>query len=408
MKKFKALFLALLITFSACMFACDCQNAGGKNNLSGSDLDNAEKYYIKWEGRYEYKTNEDTGTDSVYLYHTATGFTVDFTGTELKVSFNSKISGDSESRYPYYNVSVDDEIIPTVDRSRTFFLTGGEQEITVVSGLKNGKHTVKCLKMSEPYDAETSITGFKTDGEFIERNKEDDNSNFRFMFVCASGGSGHGSLGYSERNGSAARTTANSSSLHAFNYLTARMFGADVQFVANSGWGVAYPSGKSITDVIDYTGITISNNVSGALTTAEWDYNKWIPDVIIFNIGGNDTGANGFNQSVYQDRVVELVENLHEHYPNAKMIWTHTESNAGRYAVSALTDAGILSEGYMVIGIIPKVGSDGTYGANGHNSFKTHITSADILANILTEEWGYTKINDNVSFDDYNDILLKF
>jgi hypothetical protein len=121
------------------------------------------------------------------------------------------------------------------------------------------------------------------------------------MMVCASGGSGHGSLGYSDDGkGGLGRNTSNSSSLHAFNYLTARMFGADVQFVANSGWGVSYPSGKSIYDVLDYSGITTSNSVNGAKTTAKWDHQKWVPDVIIFNIGGNDTTADGFSELTYQ------------------------------------------------------------------------------------------------------------
>ena len=89
------------------------------------------------------------------------------------------------------------------------------------------------------------------------------------------------------------------------------------------------------------------------------------------------------------------------------MVWTHTNSSAGNYAVSAMSDAGILKEDYMKVAIIPKVGADGTVGANGHNSLATHISTAEILADTL-ESWGYKRQYDNILFEDYESILQKF
>ena len=374
----------------------------------------AQEPYIKWEGRYDYTAPEGNEPGKINLYHTASGFTVDFTGTELFVDFDCTVQGDSKNHYPYYNIAVDDEVLPTVKPERTFFLTGGRQRVKIVGGLSNGKHTVKCLKMSEPYDALTSIVAMETDGSFLKRDVEYDKGNFRFMAICASGGSGHGALGYSDDTGArTGRTTKNSSSLHAFNYLTARMFNADVQFVGNSGWGVAFGTGQAVSKVLDYSGITISNNVSGAKQTALWDHQKWIPDVILFNIGGNDTISGSFVQDTYQQAVVDMVRKLHDLYPNAYMVWTHTNSNAGKYAVSAMTDAGILSAGYMKVAIIPKVGANYNdapmgVGANNHNSIKSHIVSADILAQTLHDNWGFTPLYQNITFEDYESVLQKF
>jgi hypothetical protein len=411
MKKYlsAALILALLLSTMALM-GCreEAPEVPKVDLLLAEDMLSADPAYVKLEGRYDYTAPNGSDPGRINLYHTASGFTVQFTGTALYAEFYSEISGNSEKHYPYYNVAVDDEVLPTAAEDRTFCLTGGQQRITIVEGLPYGEHTVKCLKMSEPYDALTSIVLMETDGGFVERDAAYDAGNFRFMFVCASGGSGHGSLGYSENGGNLGRTTSNSSSLHAFNYLTARMFGADVQFVANSGWGVSYPKGRSILDVLEYSGITTSNNVSGAQTTAAWDHQKWIPDVIIFNIGGNDTTADGFEKATYQKEVVQLVKRLHELYPKAYMIWTHTNSNAGKYAVSALTDAGIMKESYIQVAIIPKVGADGTVGANNHNSIATHIATADILKDILAQTWGFTPVCGNISIEEYTHILEKF
>ena len=400
MKKIVCFILCALLLATSLVSCKKEEETEGVKLISGESL--ADNDYIKWEGRYA------ASASSVTLYHTASGFSVDFVGTALYVEFESVVSDNSEKHYPYYNVAVDGEVIPTAAPERTFHLTGGKQRIAIVEGLEQGKHTVKCLKMSEPYDAATSVLSFETDGAFEARDREYDAGNFRFLVVCASGGSGYGSLAYSENGGNCSRTSANSSSLHAFNYLTARMFDADVQFVAHSGWGVAYPQNKAISKVLDHSGITITNSVDGAKTTAAWDHAKWVPDVILFNIGGNDTTKDGFDQSVYQKEVVAMVQKFHELYPNAYMVWTHTNSNAGKFAVAAMTDAGILKEGYMQIVIIPKVGADGTEGAADHNSFKTHITTADIIADALSKQWGFTRVRDNVKFEDFESKLQKF
>lgn len=413
MKRFITILLVIVLVFGVGVFGASCKDTPDGQILVGSDFIAEQKAYVKWEGRYDYTQGEGSNPSKINLYHTASGFTVDFVGSALYVEFDCTISGNSEKKRPYYNVGVDGELMPTTSEDRTFYLSGGRERVTIVDGLEFGNHTVTCLKMSEPYDALTSIVSMETDGEFIERDVEYDKGNFKFMFVCASGGSGHGSLGFSDDGGSLGRTTRNSSSLHSFNYLTARIFGADVQYVGNSGWGVSFPSSQSVFDVLDYSGITTSNNVNGAKTTALWDYNKWIPDVIIFNIGGNDTTASGFNKATYQSEVVQMVKKLHEKYPNAYMVWTHTESNAGRYAVSAMTDAGIMKEDYMAVAIIPKVGVNYNdevmgVGANGHNSLKSHIVSADIIANTLCDKWGFMKLNQNIKFSDYKRVLQMF
>lgn len=399
MKKLLSILLIIIVCLAGCSFL-DAGNPGVKK-LSGALLDDTSAPYVKWEGRYAFSAENGEDTAKVTIYHSATGFTVDFTGTELYVEFESIISGNNSTRYPYFNVAVDDEILPTVSPERTFKLTGGKEKICIVRGLSNSRHTVKCLKMSEPYDATVSILSFETNGKFHKRDLDYDNGCLRFMFVCASGGSGHGALGTS-----GARTTKNSSALHSFNYLTARMFGADVQYVGNSGWGVSFPTNKSVYDVLDYTGITTSNNVSGAKTTPLWDHSKWIPDVIIFNIGGNDTPDGNFNLTTYNKEVVDMVKKLHDLYPNAYMIWTHTNSKAGNYAMSALTDAGSVKAGYLKEVIIPQVGDDGTTGANGHNSLKTHITTAQIIADALCKNWGFITLEQNITLETYQSVIV--
>lgn len=388
----------LLVLLALLALLCSCTRKPAEpGSLSASSF----PPYVKWEGRYEEKAEETA------LLFTASGFTVSFSGTRLEAVFNH------EGSDIYYNVGLDGESLP--NPGRVFCLKAGEKTSSIViEGLEEGMHTATMLKMSEPADGYVALAGLSTDGRFIERDRENDAGRLRFMFVCASGGSGYGSLAYTENPSvTPKRTTANSSSLHAFCYLTARLFKADVQFVAQSGWTVSIPD-KAIADVMEQSGITASSDVQGALSTAPWDLQSWVPDLIIFNIGGNDTVSSLFDRPAYQGKVVEMVEKLHQAYPDAYMVWTHTNSNAGTYAITALSDAGFLRQGWLKEVVIPKVGylkpsgeADNPWvseGAGNHNSLATHIATADILANAL-ETWGFARACENITLSSQRELL---
>lgn len=380
------------------------------STIKGSLLNRSKNPLVKWEGRYEYKASTEEMPSMVYLYHAATGFTVDFIGTRLEVSFYHYVDLNSFNNVDiYYDYAIDDETLPNpINRRFKLDKSSYTSTITLCEGLANKQHTVKCLKMNEARDAYTGIYELKTDGKFVYRNTEQDNSNLKFMFVCASGGSGYGALAYSTVGPTdKTKKMSNSSALHSFNYLTARRFNADVMYVATSGWGVRYPENRQISQVLDKVGVTPDNTVQGAMTTGDWDKDKYVPDVIIFNIGGNDTKNSAFNASNYQARVVEMVNKLHFYYPRAKMLWTHTASNAGGYAISELEKQGMMNQGYIYETVIYKVGhgevgsGEGTYGASDHYSLKTQIDSAKIITEKL-QNLGFTPTVEPVTFDDFN------
>ena len=414
-KLFKFLVLLLVVVMCFGLVGCEQDPPDDETTIpttkkvSGQLLVDKTTPLVKWEGRHEFLTYKDH--QMVMAYNTATGFTVDFYGTELKATFFHQNSENTGGNI-YYQVALDDEVLPTTNKERVICLPNDKMMVTLtlVKNLPLGHHKVTCLKMSEPADALTGIVDISTDGGIYTRDAEQDNQNLKFMFVCASGGSGYGSLVCVPRD-TVGRTTANSSSLHAFTYLTARQFGADVQYVAQAGWGVHYPTNKSILQVFDHVGILgysptsgYKNSVNGAKTTGKWDHSQWVPDVIILHIGGNDTKQSAFKQDPYQESVVQLVSKLHELYPNAKMLWAHTNSKAGTLAMSALTKAGIVAKGYIKSAVIPQVADDGTYGASDHHSFKSHITASDALATYL-ETFGFAPIRDNVVFEDYAEFI---
>lgn len=365
----------------------------------------SERPMVKWEGRYEYKIGDSDIPNSVYLYNTATGFTIDFYGTSLKVGFYHS------STNIYYDYKIDDERLPNVN-NRRFYLPNTQtmSVITLANDLPLGRHSITCLKMDEGADAFTSVYSFETDGKFYFRDVNKDNERLKFMFVCASYGSGYGSLAYSETSKTEfSRKRNNSSSLHAFTYLTARRFDADVQYMAQAGWGIRYPEHKAMSKVIDQTGITPSNDVTGSLTTREWDHTKYVPDIILFHLGGNDMDDDKFNVSEYQIAVVGMVNKLHGYYPKAKMIWAHTESTAAGYALEALDKYGNIEDGYIKPCVFPKIGQGetgtGTYGASSHPSLKTQIDASNVITDFIKTNYGLQPSVEQISFNDFEFLL---
>ena len=384
------------------------------NKLEGKSLTNDDINIIKWEGRYEYREEKNSLPSMMLIYHTATGFTLDFYGTEVSATFyHAKDLNNTLACNIYYDVKVDDEVLPNV-LNRKIKLPKEETKSTVklVGGLQEGRHTITVLKMNEAKDAYTGVIDITTDGHFYQRDVQQDNSRLKFMAVNASSGSGFGALAYSTTSAyEFSKTNENSSSLHAYMYLTARRFDADISFVATSGWGVKYPNNRSVIDIVDYTGVTPTNSSKDAQKdTAKWDHSLYTPDVIMFHIGGNDTSVDGFDVDTYKEGVITLVTMLHERYPSAKMLWAHTDSKGGRYAITALKDEGIISQGYIKQCIMPGVGEGttghGTYGASNHQSLKTHIDSSESLTNTLSR-WDFTPVRDQIKFEDFESILQK-
>ena len=420
MKRLKNIGFLLL---AVCLISCNSNysptsNSTSSNNeviktglsnvsiIEGSTLDDKDNPLIKWEGRYQLRIGNRVEKSQVYLYHTATGFDIDFEGTYLEVTFHHTQENDI-----YFDFAIDDESLPNIN-NRRFFLPKTETETTIVlaSDLSFGHHKIRCLKMSEARDAYTSISKFRTDGNFYYR-KGIDNNKLKFMCLNASSGSGYGVLSYSEGSSKYSRTTKNSSSLHSYMFMTARRFDADIHYVAQAGWGIRFPSTQAIPNVFDYTGVTPSNNVNGALTTGVWDHSSYVPDVIMMHLGGNDIDRSDFNLTDYKEAVVSFVEKLHYLYPLAKVLWLHTNTDSGGYGFTALEECGAVSKGYAKEVIFPKVGKGetglNTYGASSHHSFKSHLDASKIITNFISETYHYQVVNEPLTFEQFDFMIEK-
>jgi putative cofactor-binding repeat protein len=97
MKKLLSIFIAILIAVcSLNLFACGGGEDPQGQILLGDELVSVEPF-VKWEGRYDITNGDDQNPSKVNLYHTATGFTVDFTGSALYVEFDVSVNGNIQA-----------------------------------------------------------------------------------------------------------------------------------------------------------------------------------------------------------------------------------------------------------------------------------------------------------------------
>ncbi len=335
---------------------------------------------IRWIGRTAY----DETLARMFFYHTGTGFTVTFTGTELAVRLiatNATIA----SRRPYFTVSLDGQVAP---EGTSFTVTAADSVVMLAEGLPYGTHTLTLLKRSEAIDSITAIASVETDGEFLPPPAA---PTFKILILGGSGASGYGNLG----SPGVFRTTANSDSLQSFGYLAARDLGADFQFVAASGWGLKWgfnPTNRNGTVNIRAAFETVGIDDDEELVPIIYDVASYVPDVVIVNLGGNDFDSYVLNQTgsaltaakaAFRAAVVDLVTRLHGLYPDAWIVWTHTGSQNGAEAETALSDLDPKHD-FTVILVIPKVGEyDLPVGSNNHYGIASHRYAADLLVDLI-------------------------
>jgi len=182
--------------------------------------------------------------------------------------------------------------------------------------------------------------------------------------------------------------------LHAFGYLTAAHFNGSYEFVANSGWGLAFgyndrTGEDNIAKAYDYIGIDSDQQI----IDIPYDHFKQ-PDFIIINIGGNDYTAvinrlTGLEKSEkiqeFKTAVANFIFKLRTDAPTAHILWTMTEGSLnGTAANEVISQLGENDKSFIHMVIIKQVGDDGDLaGADNHASYITHQKSAQLLINFI-------------------------
>ena len=350
--------------------------------------------HVKWLGRN--LLGEYFGESAVALYNVASGFSVSFKGTFLKVRIYST-SGDSAENgsnigNEYVRVYVDGE-------SERLELTTNDTyyDLTLTSGLDNSKiHTVKMLKAIEEDYSRLYISGIETDGVFYT---PDAPSDLKIDVYGDSITAGYGILG----NGS---ETAYSSALWdgTVTYASKVADYLDADYNVMCMQGIALSSDCNTNKPArKYVMKDVYMNYSVNEKTA-WDYSKFQPDIIIINLGTNDNGSlinpytGKFNPTTETNAKLNtfiseysaMIEDLHEKCPKAKIICC-----LGMMACNEL-----YNEIADMVESLKNGGADYVYSLKlylgklafgGHPSEQSNQVNAEMILEFLSAEFGINR-----------------
>lgn len=198
---------------------------------------------------------------------------------------------------------------------------------------------------------------------------------------------------------------------------TAEALNADYRIISQSGWGVYSSWDNNLTHTLPkvYPKIcsVLDNEVSRRFGACrDNDFNLWKPDVIVINLGSNDSSAftspgwtdpetgifhkqrlnedgkyNKEDIKKFRDAVYNFVAMLRNYNPDAYILWSY--GMIGRGLLPYIEDA-VLSYAYehkdsrVSVQLLPDI-KDEWIGANNHPGIEAHTAAAKTLIERLTE-----------------------
>jgi len=235
----------------------------------GPFLHNLGRYYLDGKAGVKYFT------------FSCSGFDVSFVGTELHAHLTATECGKSQGEAGIA-VLVDGA---SFESAKTIFLAKPDADYVLIDRLPFGPHRVRVYKRTESACSLTGWTRIGTDGYFIEGPKE---PRLKIEFYGDSITAGNGSEG---KPGDDDFVTRTENALISYAALASEKLNADFSIIAIGGFAV-YKSPwnveagiKNVPQMFSFADCTWATNPGNAIP---WDHSKFVPDVVVVNLGTND------------------------------------------------------------------------------------------------------------------------
>ncbi|QRN97304.1 acetyl xylan esterase [Archangium violaceum] len=315
--------------------------------------------------------------------------------TGVDVAFADKGTG-GEEHTNWVNVIVDGET-----KAKIKLEQGDARFYKGARDLKPGEHLIEIVKRTESYAGDMQFLGLSLQGIILEPPPQ---KTKRLEIIGDSISCGYGNEvrifapTYTEPN--TGYHSKNEDISKAYGSLLGRRFDADVVTTCISGTGV-YRNLNGATER-DKTFPGLYPRVFPSQEKPLWDTSKFVPDIIIINLGNNDFNVVDENTKLphpppeqpFKDAYRDFVVQLREYYPNAKIIcsigpmmndnyppglkqWTNMQKYVGDM-VAALDDPNVHYFSYSPVVSDP-------YGEDWHPTAEVHEQMANEIAPVLQE-----------------------
>lgn len=352
--------------------------------------------------KMRFKANEDKvrilGRTKViedirYINYTCSGIEFEFTGTSASVVLCTNKSKWDDMFKAWVAVFIDDECVP----SKRISLESDEVVCKLFESSTSRKVKIRLMKMSEAAFAKVGIKEIIVEGE--NEISPTSSKERRIEFIGDSITCGYGIEGVLDKD---TFNTTQENPWEAYAAKTARFFNADFNCVSWSGIGVV----SSWTDdgninadwlmpmLYKYTDAAIDNDM-GKKEFDVWDNSKFEPNLIVINLGTNDTSYTKVNEArevEFADGYYKLLEQVRQCNPNAEIICTlgamgqelcpAIETAVNKFKKSR-DDSKVHTEFFDV-----QLESDGI-GSDSHPTLKTQEKMSKKLINKVEEVMGW-------------------
>ena len=368
--------------------ADNTQNAAGTDEAQTIVL-NAET--VKLLGRTQPMLDKN-----LLCAFSGSGAEFDFTGRKLEVTLqgDSAASAQHPENCARVAIYVDDE------RVQDIMLTSKRLTVTVTDSEEVQTVRVRIVKLSETAMSNVAIRPIELQGGESIRPAEDRAHTIEFIGDSITCGYG---VDDEDRNHHFSTETEDVTKTYA--YKTAQALDADYSMVSISGYGIisGYTNdpdkkseGQCIPDYYEKLGNSYASYGSGIQPqTIKWDFARFVPEVVVINLGTNDAsycGQDAAKQQEYVDGYVAFLKTVREKNPDAEIFCAL--GIMGQDLCAAMERA---CEQYMAetgdsrVHSLRFAAQDGSLGiaADWHPTEATHAQAAELLAETIRDVMGW-------------------
>ncbi len=341
------------------------------------------KETVKTTGRILYKDG------TAYLGFSGSSISFTFVGKKAEICIWSDADIWAEELKGQVAVYVNDEAEPV----KRICLGNGEVVYTLYESDVEEKVTITLMKYSEAAFSMCGVRYIEVDGEQLCTPPEAKERKMEIIgdsITC----------GYGVEADSEAQPfhTATENPTKSYSLLTAKALGADVNLVSWSGNGITskyveetatepLTEGGLMPKVYQYTDISGSERLYGADESKweKWDFSRFVPDIILVNLGTNDCSWCKDIQErkdTYRDEYVKFLKYIRTNNPNAEILCML--GTMDQRVLKELEEAvQIFAEEQQdskvhFLALQPQNPEDG-YGADWHPCALTHRMTAEVV-----------------------------
>lgn len=379
--------LAAVMLMSGCGAA---GSTGSENTSTVTEEQIVEKTYLLTEENVKLVGRTYMEDDVLWCALSGTGFEFTFTGKKLDLSIiGSEASeiADNDGNWARYAVYVDGErkIDRLVDsKYSTVNVIDSETEVTSV---------VRFIKLSETAMSTIGIQPIVCDGTIAPTAAK----NLKLEIIGDSITCGYG---VDDEDANHQFKTATEDFTKAYAYKTAQLLDADYSAFSISGWGIfsGYTTGDTpiknqrLPKFYKYVGFSYNRFTEETNPqSAEWDFGRYVPDLIVINLGTNDDSyCRGMEDRCadYEEAYINFLKTVHEKNPTSKILCVLGVMGDRLYpSVEKVVEAFKTESGFEDIYSFRLTPQDGKlgYAADWHPTAATHDRAAAELSEKIKE-----------------------